>query len=206
MEQCDSQREVEAILRGCGTFLLGRDTFTYALTYNMKTFLSSKWVKAYNEDVWVHADLHLKGSDMIEFMKHGNLTPDGHESNGKEEISTWVMDKHCQPYMLKMNQGLISVVWFGIFVFGSIGWVAFMLLVTPFVEMLCFFGYEIHSRWIRKRFAYIVIFWSYPYCKYLVSSFFQLVFRATWPPHPCILLYCTTYWDVFRFNIIMLCM
>ena len=42
-----------------GTYLLGKDTYGYALANNMKHFLSSKWVKAYNEDVWIHADLHL---------------------------------------------------------------------------------------------------------------------------------------------------
>ena len=39
--------------------MLGKDTYGYALANNMKHFLSSKWVKAYNEDVWIHADLHL---------------------------------------------------------------------------------------------------------------------------------------------------
>lgn len=122
----------------------------------------------------MHADLHLRGGEMIEYLKHR-----GSQGRRQELVTVRKLDTEMEPYARNFRGTLPLVTYFFVYALGTVLYMLMMILAAPFVECAYLWGMQTPSHWIRKRFSNIVVFWSFPSCKYVMIAFFQLTFLAT---------------------------
>ena len=133
------------------------------------------------EDVWLHAGLDLRNSDMLAFLQNGRESNKGlNKDDSKPLITIDHLDNRLRPHVMRIQDAsLFSFpIWVALYAGASVFWLALMIVCSLPVEFLYRLSVRKPSRWIRKRMSLVVVFWSFPCIKYLMSALFQFAFLA----------------------------